>query len=568
MSPLEAWFHLNLIAGIALFGTVEPWSQAAMELSWYALAIAGLIRGRLRADAVPPLAVGCAGVAVLAAWQAAATPAQTASVWATRGAVRLWVMYACAASSAAALIATRGALRRALLVVFVTALGVAVEGLLQKGRPDHAIYGLRPAASAFGPFYNRDHAAGCMAAGAALGLGLIAAGVARFTARRRSVGRMADLWAGQIILAVLVGSLGAGMAAAGSRGATHGLLAGAGVVLYLGARRFAAGAARRALLVGVLVAGAAYAGLVTALPKFAGWVEAERAFDASTQARFAIWRLSLGMARMKPALGWGVGAYRFAFGPVQAGEPVLAAGQVQHAHGDWLQFLVEGGALGFLLVVLPLAWQLRRQILEWRRDHDLEVWGLLGGAVAAVLTLIVHGVVDFDLQIPGLMVLFVSVGSFFYPLRPVRPFPSLISFPYFFPRFLSKLPALFVVGVLLVCGLRAARSLDAWRLAQAALAQDAPGRVTLLARALTRDPGNPGAARNLGVAYLWLGDEYASASLIYAMKARDTATTALALTPDEPGLLELKGVALARLGRRAEARAALARARMLQPWAK
>lgn len=556
MTFLEIWFHVNLIAGVVLFGTVEPWSRCLLELSWYVLTLTALFRGVIAIEAFPPLTAGLAGVAALAAWQA--RTGHTASPWASATAARLWAMYACASWCAAGLIATRRLLRRMILVVFGLGIFVAVEGMFQHGRFRHLIYGFRPSVMSFGPFYNRNHAAGFLAVAAVLGGGLLVAQFPRLTARRRTPGRQADLIADQTVLAVLIGLVLAAMMATTSRGGAQACLAGGGLMLYLGAVRFASVATRRWIHAGLIAAVIAYGAVLVAWPGLAGWRKSQAAFDVSTQARFDIWQLSVAMAAQRPATGWGMGAFRYAFAPWQAVSPLLSTGEVQHAHGDWLQFLAEGGGVGFGLIVGALLVQLRRQFGQWRRDQDLEVWGLTGGALAAVLTLIAHGFVDFDLQIPGLMAVFVVVASAFYPLRAVLPAVPPV----------RRLLTVALVAAIGWCGAGGFRAGLAWGESFISFDQDAGGRVGLLSRALNLDPGNPEIRRNLGVAYLWLGDEYPSASIIYAMKARETAEAGLAQSPDLAGLLEIQGVALLRLNRIQDGQAALARAKTLQPWVK
>jgi O-antigen ligase len=121
--------------------------------------------------------------------------------------------------------------------------------------------------------------------------------------------------------------------------------------------------------------------------------------ELRADARLALWESSLDAWRRFPVFGSGLGTFREAFRSVQ---PREIEGQVEQAHNDFLQILVTGGVVGAALAALAFAatlWLLARA--WWRQMHREESAFLLGG-IGAVLFVILHGIVEFDMSIPAI----------------------------------------------------------------------------------------------------------------------------------------------------------------------
>jgi len=118
-----------------------------------------------------------------------------------------------------------------------------------------------------------------------------------------------------------------------------------------------------------------------------------------------------------PALGVGLGAYRDVYGAYQPAE--LSPGRVvyPYAHNDWLQLLVELGAVGGALVVWAV-WRTARDLVgghllgrgrcpvgagedDGARRSDPLSLGLGLGGVGAVVSLAAHSLFDFGARIPA-----------------------------------------------------------------------------------------------------------------------------------------------------------------------
>jgi len=137
--------------------------------------------------------------------------------------------------------------------------------------------------------------------------------------------------------------------------------------------------------------------------------------------RWVQWMSTLPMLADFPLLGVGLGAYKDIYFRYQPG--ALEAGRVYfpYAHSDVLQWLVETGPLGGALAVWA-GWRVGRDLVgahvlgrgrcpagggrgEDARRHDTWSLGVALGALAAVLALLIHSLLDFSARIPAVGIL-------------------------------------------------------------------------------------------------------------------------------------------------------------------
>ncbi|MCU0757430.1 MAG: sel1 repeat family protein, partial [Xanthomonadales bacterium] len=120
--------------------------------------------------------------------------------------------------------------------------------------------------------------------------------------------------------------------------------------------------------------------------------------------RIEVARATREMWQAAPLFGMGGGAWRSTFPAFRT--PATSHYFFDHAHHDHLQLLAEYGLLGGLLaaalVIAPLALALR----AFRARRDRRMIGLAFGAALGAISLLLHGLVDFNLQIPGNAALF------------------------------------------------------------------------------------------------------------------------------------------------------------------
>ncbi len=124
--------------------------------------------------------------------------------------------------------------------------------------------------------------------------------------------------------------------------------------------------------------------------------------------RLAVLKDAHDMLHDRPVLGWGLGTFQHVYPQFRSFHTNRV---VEHAHNDYLEFLFETGMLGFagvlwfVIVLLRSAWQ---KLPEWKT-------GLTGtvkiGAIAGCIAMLVHSLVDFNLQITANAALFYVLAT-------------------------------------------------------------------------------------------------------------------------------------------------------------
>jgi O-antigen ligase len=124
--------------------------------------------------------------------------------------------------------------------------------------------------------------------------------------------------------------------------------------------------------------------------------------------RLTIVKDSVKMIRERPILGWGLGTFPVVY---PAFRSFYTNYLVNEAHNDFVQMVVEtgivGGALMLAFVLLLYRTGLQR-IDHWRRDPRA---GMALAALVGCTGLLVHGLSDFNLQIPANAALFFVLAS-------------------------------------------------------------------------------------------------------------------------------------------------------------
>ncbi|MBI5850603.1 MAG: O-antigen ligase family protein [Planctomycetes bacterium] len=230
-------------------------------------------------------------------------------------------------------------------------------------------------------FFNRNHLAGLLAVAILVGLGRL---LSRAHGNRpRPVERL--------FLAAALVTCGIALVGTGSRGGVVATTCGAFAFVIAGAPK-----PRRAILlaVGVIVASIAAS---LAPDSFVDRVTAIDDELATAGRRPDIWLGAWNAFLAFPLFGTGLGT----FGDVSVGwQSATVPGHVEHAHCDPLQIAVECGIFGATIAALAFALWLREALRAIRTTpaaHRLPI----AGAMAAVVAMVVHSLVEFDLQIPA-----------------------------------------------------------------------------------------------------------------------------------------------------------------------
>jgi len=124
--------------------------------------------------------------------------------------------------------------------------------------------------------------------------------------------------------------------------------------------------------------------------------------------RWNIDRDCLKMFAQKPVTGWGLGVFPEIYPQFRSFYTNL---DIDKAHNDYLQFLVETGAVGCGIIIWFLLSIFRAAIAKLRASPtDLNAETALA-ALLGVTGILVHSFVDFNLQIPANATLFFVLGA-------------------------------------------------------------------------------------------------------------------------------------------------------------
>ncbi len=257
----------------------------------------------------------------------------------------------------------------------------------------------------FGPFVNRNHFAGWMLMGIPVALGLAAAQWQRAIDPLRYGTRSLMVWLSEpdggrmllYIVAALIMTLSLLMTGSRSGLGCFTLVTIAAAV-SIGRRRSASTVAAFSLAVIVFVAIAlAWAGRDAALDR----LTADR---GSIQLRLDVWHVAWLIVSRAPLLGTGLNTFGTATVLYQTTGTDL---HFNEAHNDYLQLLVEGGAVTFLLLLGALWGAVRAVVVRLRSESDgVEAHWVRAGAAAGLAAIAVQSLVEFSLQMPGNAVLF------------------------------------------------------------------------------------------------------------------------------------------------------------------
>lgn len=312
--------------------------------------------------------------------------------------------------------ATKHRLGVAVHVLVLLGVAVALTGILHQLTFNNKILWIRPsefAGGSFGPFVNRNHFAGFMELLFPLPLAMIFF---------RGAGR--ERW-------VLYGFCGLAMACAGIYSLSRGglLSIGAEVVLlpvlveFLNRRRrqarnresskgrksssWFATAGVIVLIVAAIGLGVAWIGAEPLVSRWAGTRTELLESHTTPQSRPQTWWIALKIFSRNPILGVGLGAFPRAY-PMFDESPGVY--YVSEAHNDYLQVLSDSGAVGAVTGICFIAFlgiRAKRALFSPRAADRAAVLG----ATVGICGVLVHSLVDFNLQITSNGLVFLTLAA-------------------------------------------------------------------------------------------------------------------------------------------------------------
>ncbi|MEW6101564.1 MAG: O-antigen ligase family protein [Candidatus Omnitrophota bacterium] len=124
--------------------------------------------------------------------------------------------------------------------------------------------------------------------------------------------------------------------------------------------------------------------------------------EASLETRFKIWQGALAMIKERPLLGFGIGNFDAAFYKYR---PEGLNMRALYAHNEYLHMAAESGILALILMICILMALVRAGFKKQRGS-------LAYGCAAALLSLSLHGLTDFNFHIPANMLLFTLYAAY------------------------------------------------------------------------------------------------------------------------------------------------------------
>jgi O-antigen ligase len=288
---------------------------------------------------------------------------------------------------------SRGRRRVFLAVLLATAIGQAVYASLT-GESDRAS----------GSFVNPNHLAGYLQIALAAAFGMILRAVLvgrdREHTTRDPMEKLYRRWTPVAWAAVAWAVVAIGIAITRSRGGIM-MAAVTTLVLLATATLHGGGPHRRAVAATgglAILGGLGVVAMTTGTWPLLRFLTSDPR-DPEADMRVQLWQLSIDAWRNFPLLGSGLGSYREAFRRIQ---PEGMNALVEQAHNDGLQLLVTGGLVGFALAAAALAWLLVAfaKAFVRQRHREERAWALAG--FGALLSLLLHGLVEFNFSIPAI----------------------------------------------------------------------------------------------------------------------------------------------------------------------
>lgn len=117
---------------------------------------------------------------------------------------------------------------------------------------------------------------------------------------------------------------------------------------------------------------------------------------------------SLEMFLDKPLTGHGLGSFKYVY-PNYRDSKVKSEHIYDHAHNDYMQFLLELGIVPFLMLIWVVLISLKNALLCIKQTRSSLKHGMAFSCLMGITVIAIHSTVDFNLQIPANTLLFMIV---------------------------------------------------------------------------------------------------------------------------------------------------------------
>ena len=201
-----------------------------------------------------------------------------------------------------------------------------------------------------------------------------------------------------IVIVALTFMLLIGVFGAGSVGG-YAILAPIILLSFLASRKSKKSGMRRSTQIGLI--GALFLGaiLVGSSPVLEGL--GVTSFSDGEGSRYSIWMITIEAIKDHWLTGSGLGTYESVI-PLYENPDTVTATFVAKAHNDYLQIVMEGGAIGLLLSALALVWFARVFFELWGKKGGGTTSALRKFAFVSLVAVLLHSIVDYPARTPAI----------------------------------------------------------------------------------------------------------------------------------------------------------------------
>ena len=420
-SFLEAWVLLMASAWLVLFvaGRVKP--THAFRRAWPTLAlfvgVFALVQFQLLPLPAKLLALLSPAAADIHATTQSATTL-TLDPAATRAAALKTLTYGVLFALTLLLVDSRARLRSlGLALVFSGVFQAAYGALMTLSGLEYGFFVAKEhgAGAVTGTFVNANHLAGYLEMCLGVGVGLMLADMSTrpATNMRESLRRILSSVLGsqgrvRLLLVIMVIGIVLSKSRMGNVAFFSSLIFAGGLYAVL-ARRFSLGTLVffiSVVLIDILIIGN-YFGIDKVAAEIQQGIQLDTSISGMDYYRASVAADTLQIVRDYPLTGAGAGSFASVYPMYDAGNTGFLFWK--HAHNDYLQFAGEFGLAGFAMlggIVLLSAWM---AISAQLRRRDQMMRGMACGILMAIVAMLIHSAVDFNLQIPANAATFVVI---------------------------------------------------------------------------------------------------------------------------------------------------------------
>lgn len=393
MSLLRLGLCVLFAGSVLALGGVEVWTESLIEIGAAALFILWALLVALKSDGRvywSPLNWPLLGFLAIGLIQTATHA--TAYTFLTRVQLLKLAAYFLIFFLSTQAFRTRDELQKVAWFLIVLCFAVSLFGIIQYFTSSQEIYwseALKTQGEPFGPYVNRNHFAGFVELTLPLGLAMMI-----FRGVQRDVLPLTALLTIVPVSALVL---------SGSRGGIIGFAFEIGILVLLVWSRRAAWKSPRVIAAGavtlVALSMVAWVGASTAIQRFS----ALKSPEVPLGRRLSMARGAAHIFLDHPIIGCGIGTLVDVFPRY---ETAYDGKLVDHVHNDYMETLAETGLTGGLCgaIFLWLLYREARKNFEAEQGHFSRA--LHAGAIAATSGLLLHSLVDFNLQIPANAMLF------------------------------------------------------------------------------------------------------------------------------------------------------------------